>query len=222
MRKSLFSLLCIMYFNNCIAQIPQEKSILKVLTYWFGDLENEEDYPHRQSKIWFSGGDLVDQEIETQFRYLVQDAVDHKLDAWKQTPKGRLALILLMDQFSRNIYRGKPEAFAGDEKAQQLCLEGLALKEDLQLLPIERVFLYLPLEHPEDIDLQKLSVLKFQELTESAPFAVSSHFKNFSEYAVRHYEIIEKFARFPHRNSVLGRISTLEELEFLKGPNSSF
>lgn len=222
MGKFLCTLLFVIYFNNCTAQIPQEKAISKILTYWFGDLQNEEDYPHMQSKIWFAGGNAVDEEIEKSFGYLVQDAVDHKLDGWKEIPQGRLALIILIDQFSRNIFRGKPEAFAGDVKAQELCLEGLALKVDLQLLPIERVFFYLPLEHAEDLALQRLSVLKFQQLAESVAFPVRSHFNSFTNYAVRHCEIIEKFARFPHRNNVLGRVSTLEEVEFLKGPNSSF
>lgn len=221
-RKLLLTLLCALHASCGCAEVFKESSIQEVLSYWFGHLQNEEDYPREQSKIWFGGGPVIDQEIRSRFGDLVQDAANHKLDSWKQTLKGRLALIVLIDQFSRNIYRGMPEAFASDSMAQELSIEGLALGEDLKLFPVERVFFYLPLEHSENLGLQKLSVRKFQELAELVPFSLSSIFKSYADYAVRHYVIIEKFGRFPHRNIVLGRESTEEEVEFLKGPNSSF
>jgi uncharacterized protein (DUF924 family) len=131
-------------------------------------------------------------------------------------------LIILVDQFPRNIFRGTPEAFAFDSTAQELTLEGLNLGHDQALFPIERVFFYLPLEHAEIVKIQELSVAKFNQLASEAPITLKANFESSADYAVRHYVIIEKFGRFPHRNAILERDSTLEEIEFLKGPNSSF
>lgn len=179
-------------------------------------------YFHYQSKIWFGGGVDVDQEIRNRFEHLVLAAANHELDEWKQTPKGRLALILLVDQFPRNIYRGTSNAFAFDLLAQELTLEGLDLKEDQELFPVERAFFYLPLEHAENLKLQELSVTKFNELAAYAPPSLTYIFESHADYAWRHYVIIERFGRFPHRNAIMGRDSTNEELEFFKNPNSSF
>ncbi len=219
MRKFFLSIMSFISMCGCFAQ---EASQEEVLAYWFGDSKKMQEVSLDRSKLWFTGGPSVDKEISECFGYLVQKAMYHKLDAWKQTPQGRLALILLVDQFSRNIYRGRPESFAADLFAQELALEGMILKEDLGLSPLERVFFYLPLEHAENLELQELSVKAFQKLLDSVSMSEHSLFESFLDYALRHHVIIEKFGRFPHRNSILGRESTLEELEFLKGPRSSF
>ncbi len=190
----------------------------EVLQFWFGSLKTPEDYPEEKVKVWFSGGKAVDEEIANRFGALVDAAANHQLDSWEETPKGRLALIILLDQFPRNIYRGQPKAFAFDSLAQKLTLDGLALNEDQALFPIERVFFYLPLEHAENIALQNLSLKKFHEVTESASLAQTARYNSYEDYAIRHYEIIAKFGRFPHRNAILNRISTPEEVEFLKQP----
>jgi uncharacterized protein (DUF924 family) len=221
-RALILSTFCMLCCTFCFAEQRPDPRINEILTYWFGTLKGPEDYPRERSRIWFNGGAAVDQEIRNRFEYLVWDAANHKLDEWKETSRGRLALILLVDQFPRNIYRGSPNAFAFDSLAQTLTLEGLDLKEDQQLFPIERTFFYLPLEHAENLKLQELSVAKFNELALSVVPSLTSIFKNHADYAWRHYVIIEKFGRFPHRNAILGRDSTPEELEFLEGPNSSF
>ncbi len=194
----------------------------EVLQFWFGSLKTAEDYPDEKVKVWFSGGKAVDEEIASRFGALVAAAANHQLDSWKETPKGRLALIILLDQFPRNMYRGQAKAFAFDGLARQLTLDGLALNEDLKLFPIERVFFYLPLEHAEDIALQNLSLEKFHEITQIASPAQMARYNSYEDYAKRHYEIIAKFGRFPHRNAILNRASTPEEAEFLKQPGSSF
>ena len=129
----ILSIVCLFTFASSFAEQPSDPQINEILIYWFGDLKTPEDYPRKHSKIWFDGGIDVDHEIQNRFGHLVQDAANHKLDEWKKTPKGRLALILLLDQFSRNIYRGTPYAFAFDSLAQELTLEGLDVLDDQKL-----------------------------------------------------------------------------------------
>ena len=179
-----------------------------VLNYWFGHLDSAQEYPQKQSKIWFDGGVQIDQEIRERFEYLLIKAKNHELDHWNETPKGRLALILIVDQFPRNIYRGTKEAFAFDALDQALTLEGLDSGDDLQLFPIERAFFYLPLEHAEDLILQELSLEKFNQLAAIAPSSLKSVFDSFANYARQHYEVIARFGHFPHRNTILDRPAT--------------
>jgi len=131
-------------------------------------------------------------------------------------------LILLTDQFPRNMYRDSPQAFAYDAKALAWCLEGLKQQFDRHLRPIERVFFYLPLEHAESLEHQERSVEKFRELLDEADERRKNVFAEYLDLAVRHRNIIARFGRFPHRNRILGRESTGEELAFLKEPGSSF
>ncbi|MBA2727382.1 MAG: DUF924 domain-containing protein [Parachlamydiaceae bacterium] len=213
---------CLSGFTYCHAEQQNDARIDNILNYWFGDLQTAEDYPYDKAKIWFSGGADVDTEIRERFENLLLEVANHKLDNWKKSPKGRLALIILVDQFSRNIYRGTPEAFTFDSIGCELTLEGIDLGADLHLLPIERAFFYLPLEHSENLEIQKISIAKFDALAASAPISLKSTFDSYANYAWNHYIIIEKFGRFPHRNVILGRESIQEEVDFLKGPNSSF
>lgn len=194
-------------------QIPLQAQ--EVLSYWFGSIETAEDYPSDKAEIWFNGGKEVDDDIRSKFGHLVIAATNNELNDWRETPSGRLALIILVDQFTRNIFRGTPEAFAYDSLAQELTLEGLELEDDLALLPVERAFFYLPLEHAEDLDLQTLSVSKFHSLIDAAPVSQRSHFIGFANYAQSHYDVIAKFGRFPHRNEILGRETTEEEASTL-------
>lgn len=213
---------CIFNFASCFAAAQNDPHINDVLSYWFGDLKSAEDYPQQQSNIWWEGSDDIDQEIRDRFGKLVNDAASHKLDGWKKTPKGRLALIILVDQFSRNIYRGTPQAFSSDPIARELTLEGINLGDDLKLFPIERAFFYLPLEHTEDLKVQELSVAKYKKLMTDAPASLTPIFQTWLDHAQQHYEIIKEFGRFPYRNEVLGRKSTAEELKFLEDPDASF
>src|SRR5262249_17283334 len=145
-----------------------------------------------------------------------------ELNHWKTYPRGNLSLIILYDQFPRNIYRGSAAAFADDQLALQLCLNGLAIAQDQELHPVERAFFYMPLEHAEDRALQEASVARFRRLAEFAPKSSREIFESFHEFAVRHKEVIDRFGRFPHRNAALGRMSTQEETEFLKQSGSGF
>ncbi len=215
MKKLITIALTLLSISACAETRPQE-----VLDYWFGSLKTADDYPEQKSKIWFGGGVEIDNEIRDKFELLVIAAAQGELNAWTESPQGRLALILLLDQFPRNIYRNAPQAFAFDTLAQKLTLEGLPDAE--ALLPIQRVFLYMPLEHAENVDLQILSVAAFNALIPLVPSAQKATFVSFADYAQRHYAIIARFGRFPHRNAILDRPSTPEEIEFLKGPHSSF
>src|SRR3989304_7449671 len=196
----------------------------EILQYWFGELKESEAPSSDYYKIWFAKGIEIDEYIKNKFEEDLKCAIEGKLKNWEDKPRGTLALIILLDQFSRNIYRGTAKAFSQDSLALEICLRGIEKGFDKRLHPVERLFLYMPLEHSEDLEIQKKSVEYFSMLEEtftSTPSLVSiiSEFKN---YAEKHYVIIERFGRFPHRNEILGRKSTPEEIEFLKQPGSSF
>ncbi len=175
-----------------------------------------------RSSLWWSKDPYTDAEIRRRFEPLVIAARSGDLDQWRHSGDGRLALILLADQFPRNIYRDTPAAFRFDALGRNLCAEGLATRTDRELRPIERVFFYLPLEHSEDLDDQNRCVALFRELAEEVAADLKATFENFVDFALRHHVIIERFGRFPHRNSILGRQSTQEEIDFLAMPNSGF
>ncbi len=194
----------------------------QILTYWFGELKTSESFPIENASLWFDGGEEVNQYITDTFSSDLELAKKGQCDSWTQTPRGRLALIVLLDQFSRNIYKGSPKAFEQDSKALQLALHGLRKEDDKKLFPVERTFFYLPLEHSEALPIQEECVRLFKELADEVSPAIELPMRNALDYAIRHYDIIKRFDRFPHRNAVLGRKSTQEEVEFLKGPDSSF
>ncbi len=208
--------LCFGSFLGRAAQAEEPYKAQEILRYWFGVLDVEDIDLQQKTKLWFEGGKDIDKDIQNLFEQQIIEASEKKLDFWQETPKGRLALILLMDQFTRNVYRGTPEAFAFDDMAQKLALDGIALGHDLELLPIERVFFYLPLEHAENRDLQKLCIEKMRALLPLVSKEQNPYFIQFENYAQKHYEIIKKFGRFPYRNKVLDRTSTPEEKAFLE------
>jgi uncharacterized protein (DUF924 family) len=164
----------------------------------------------------------VDDEIQARFESLLQSAAEGELDAWSTTPRGRLALILLTDQFPRNMYRDTPGMYDYDAQARALCIDGLQRGDDRELRPIERVFFCLPLEHSENLDHQAWCVDLMRTLAREAPAEWQGTFEEFVDYAEAHCRIIDRFGRFPHRNAILGRRSSAEEREFLKQPGSSF
>jgi uncharacterized protein (DUF924 family) len=192
-----------------------------VLQFWFGD-ENSPEAAKRQAELWWGKSPETDAIIRGRFSALRELAVQGELDAWEQTSRGRLALIILVDQMSRNILRDQLEAFTYDYLAQEWCLDGLDLGADEELQPIERVFFYLPLEHSESRVDQARSIVMFSELAKVVPAIHRGLFDYYLDFAKQHQVIIERFGRFPHRNNVLGRASTSEEIEFLKAPGSSF
>jgi len=191
--------------------------------YWFGTaLEDAAVTAREQARLWWSKNPEVDDEIRRRFESWVIKAGSGELDNWASNPQDRLALILLTDQFPRSIYRDSAKAFAFDSKALSLAYVGIDAGFDAALRPLEKVFFYLPLEHSESHADQKRSVSLFQKLVDDASPDQKPTFTEYLDFAVRHRDIISRFGRFPHRNKALGRISTSEELSFLKQPGSGF
>ena len=186
-----------------------------VLDFWFLPPDNP---GYGQSRMeWFRKDDAFDARIGARFGALIDAAVEGGLRAWNATPLGALAHLIVLDQFTRNVYRGTPRAFAGDSQALALALALTQAGQDQQLPPMLRAFAYLPFEHAEDLAMQARAVELFQLLSQAQP-----GFESMLDYAQRHQEVIARFGRFPHRNAILGRPSTPEEVEFLRQPGSSF
>lgn len=198
------------------------QQVESILEYWFGREVDDVVAARQHADLWWKKQPDVDREIRERFGTLLDAAVNGDLDDWLTDARGRLAMIILADQFSRNMYRGMPRSFAFDSYARNWCKAGLECRADRVLRPIERVFFYLPLEHAESLDDQYRSVALCKELVESVPEAHRELFDGYLNYAVRHCEIVERFGRFPHRNAILGRESTDEEIAFLEKPGSSF
>lgn len=197
-------------------------SVSKVIDFWFGDLTRE---PMPQSKIdsWFARDEAFDRTIRERFAQDIDRAAEGEYDHWKDAgPEGYVALCVLLDQFPRNIYRNDPKAFSYDRHARRYALEAIDRGEDRKAHPLHRTFLYMPLEHAEDLELQNRCVALFEQLAGEVPEMYRALFETFADYAERHRVIIERFGRFPHRNAVLGRETTPEEAEFLTQPGSSF
>ena len=202
--------------------MPDTETPDTVLAYWFGPATGDTATAQAQQKLWWSKNETVDAGIRKRFGGLVEAAASGHHDEWALDPRGRLALILLFDQFPRNMYRDTPRAFADDPRACKLALAGIADGTDRTLRAIERVFFYLPLEHTESAELQERCVVLFTALAAGVPETDRKTFTGYVDYAVRHRDVIHRFGRFPHRNHILGRASTPEEIEFLKHPGSSF
>ena len=193
-----------------------------VLDFWFGSSASATEIAGRQRKLWFGKSMANDQAVIDQFADTLVAAAAGRLDNWADTPRGRLALLIVFDQFPHHIHRGQPQAFATDPQALALSLAALAANEEMQLSPIERVFLYLPLEHAESNDMQALSVSLYETLATEAAENERALFDDFLKYARQHRDEVVRFGRYPHRNDILGRLSTPEEIEFLKQPGSRF
>ncbi|WP_421336108.1 DUF924 family protein [Aeromonas veronii] len=194
-----------------------------LLALWFGNEADDVLRATRQAPLWWGKSSETDALLASRFGELVEAAAKGSLAHWADTPSGRLALILLLDQLPRNIHRGTPAAFARDPLAKDLCLKGLSIGADKSLSPLERVFFYLPLEHAESREQQARSVALFEALAaEQVGTPAQATFAGFADFARRHQVIIERFGRFPHRNDILGRTSTPEEAAFLQQPGSGF
>jgi len=185
----------------------------EVLDYWFGAPGSPERGSTRA--LWFTKSAQTDAEVRERFAAAVEAALAGGLREWADTPRGALALIVLLDQFTRNIHRDTPRAFAGDAQALALARQLVAAGDDRRLTPHERWFAYLPFEHSEALADQHESLRLFAALDAEAPLGAL-------EWARKHYEVIERFGRYPHRNAILGRQSTAEEIEFLQQPGSRF
>jgi len=193
-----------------------------LLDWWFGPSLSSAEVAAARGGLWFGMRDSQDAEARERFGALVDQALDGSLVEWCETPEGWLALILLLDQLPRMIHRGTPLAFAGDRRAQALVREGLAQGWDAQLPAIRRVFVYLVFEHAEDLATQNQAVALYSALRDTQPAAERELFHGYLDYAERHQRVIARFGRFPHRNAILGRASTAEEIAFLEEPGSRF
>ncbi len=186
-----------------------------ILDFWFGAAGSAEAGTLR--KNWFVKDPEFDEEIARTFGSTIESALRSELDSWSAEPPSALARILLLDQFTRNVFRGTPRAFAGDAQAIAASRAMVGQRQDQTLDPVRRSFVYVPFEHAEGLETQDEGVRLFAQLAEADP-----RFGEMLDYAGRHRAVIERFGRFPHRNIVLGRQSTAEEIEYLRRPGAGF
>ena len=199
-----------------------QSRIEAILGFWFKQHELSAPQIDRRMDIWFGEDPTFDHEIRQKFSADVDRASEGKLDHWADEPRGRLALILLLDQFRRNIYRGTSKAYEKDIAALKLCVEGAMQKKDRGLTPIQRAFFYMPLQHAESLKVQAKSVELFGRLADAVSPTFQETFLTIAQFAELHRDIIEQFGRFPHRNALLGRDNTSEEDEYLAGDAPDF
>ncbi len=182
----------------------------EVLEFWFGG------EPGAKRAEWFRNDEKFDEEIRRRFGVLHRRAARHELEAWRASAAPMLALVIVLDQFSRNLFRADARAFAQDAHARECATEALVRGDNLGLMPVQRQFLYQPFEHSEAPTDQERCIELMRSLEAFPPT------RGLTEWAVKHRDIIARFGRFPHRNAALGRASTPEEAEFLKQPGSGF
>jgi uncharacterized protein (DUF924 family) len=200
----------------------------EVLNFWFGPRPYTAVQVHQHSRLWFGEPDApeltpqTDELVRDRFGDLTRQAADGKLSAWESGPRRRLALILLLDQFSRNIYRGTAAAYAQDSRALSLTLTGMEYGADATLDPVERIFFYMPLMHAENAEVQEEAVSAFRRLHAESPPQMRAIFDGSLESAVEHRDIVTRFGRFPHRNRALQRESTPEERQWLSSGGQGF
>ncbi|MCB9717980.1 MAG: DUF924 domain-containing protein [Myxococcales bacterium] len=207
--------------NGTVDDAERER-VEAILEYWFGALEGPHDVDPSKNALWWAGGAAIDAEIRERFGELVTRARAGELDHWAESPRPALALVILLDQFTRNLGRGTAEAFAGDAAALRVTLRALERGFDQQLRPVERGFLCMPLMHAEDREMARRSLEVFARLAkEVAELGLEGH-PDFHPSAVTHAEIVERFGRYPHRNPLLGREPTPEETAFLADGGPSF
>lgn len=197
-------------------------SVDVVLDEWFGPLDEQGHASPEKSKRWFEKNAGFDAHLRERYGEWVERALMGELDAWCSEPAGRVALLLLLDQFTRNIFRGTPRMFEGDPHALGIARETAGEEADAMFLPVQRSFTLMPLMHSEVLGDQEACVQAFERLSRSAPPSHRPGFAYGRDYAIAHRDIVARFGRFPHRNETLGRTSTPEELEFLKQPGSAF
>jgi uncharacterized protein (DUF924 family) len=191
---------------------------LAVLDFWFGPAD---DPGHAEPRTaWFKKDDAFDAQIRTRFGPLIERALIGGIDDWLTSPVDplpALARVLVLDQFTRNVFRGSARAFAGDPMALQTARALVASGADRALTGVQRQFAYLPFEHAEDLSHQRTAVQLYKQLAVDEPARAG-----LVEWAQKHLDIVARFGRFPHRNAALGRASTAEEAAFLLTPGSGF
>lgn len=192
----------------------------QIREFWFGKGRLDEASADLRSGLWFGAGSQeqqlsLDEEIRQRFGSLIERAARGELDSWADGTRRRLSLILLLDQFPRNVNRGTSRAFAQDARALELTLSGMQSGADAALEPLERLFFFMPLQHSESLEVQDESVAAYRRLLAESPAELKRTLEASLEYAEQHREIIRRYGRFPHRNRALGRISTPAEKAYL-------
>lgn len=198
-------------------QTPQH-----ILNYWFGDGATASEVSDRKRDIWWKKDPTADAEITNLFQDTTERVFKGDLADWCDTPEGLLASIICLDQFTRNMYRDNLRAFSHDDFALAFTKTMLKKNWDQNLPSIQRVFAYMPFEHSEDLHHQATSIKLFSDLLEISQPEERHIFQGFLEFAQRHYEVIQRFGRFPHRNVILARKSSAEELDYLNQPGAGF
>ncbi len=192
-----------------------------LLTEWFGPKVGDHERPPGHAR-WFRGDAAFDEELRSKFGDMPERAERGELDAWVATARGALALVIVLDQLPRNLYRGTARSFAFDSRARDVAKAAIGRGFDAAVDPVWRAFFYFPFEHSENMVEQEISVDKIRAAAEGAKGPARELLEDYTDYAIRHLRIIERFGRFPHRNALLGREMTREETAFLKEPGSSF
>lgn len=192
------------------------ESIDAVLDYWFGPLDEQGLATPAQQQLWFKSSSATDDDIRARFMDLIDAALMGELMAWRETPAGCVALVLLLDQFTRNVFRATPRAFAGDPLALKIARRLVSNGQHLDLPLSQRVFIYMPYEHAEQLELQDECLALFDQLLAQCPLSARDQFARFRQYAAAHREVIARFGRFPHRNAILQRQSSAAELQHLE------
>jgi uncharacterized protein (DUF924 family) len=187
----------------------------RVLSFWLEPKPKTEQETAERYRFWFYGGDTVDREIRERFTGLTARARNGELDTWAETARGALALIILIDQFSRNVYRGTADAFSCDGKALALAIALCESDRYAELDALDRVFVFLPFSHAEDLDVQRRGVRLAVLNAVRADRAWRPRLIESVDFARKHLDVVARFGRFPHRNAVLGRASTADEQEYL-------
>lgn len=193
-----------------------EEPFESIIKFWLGRVETTIIPSEDRARIWFSDSPIVDAEIKKLFAEDLQKAKTGQYVDWEKNPRGQLALILILDQFSRHIYRERKEAFANDDYALSICLNGMAKQDDHQLSLIERVFYYFPLLHSEHLLHQEQSLQAYRMLIDLAFPETKVIYESFYKFSNHHYNIVRRFGHFPQRNAILGRQSTEDEIQYLK------
>jgi uncharacterized protein (DUF924 family) len=195
---------------------------LSILEFWFGRAAGNPAEADAREAHWFGASREADSLIREWFMSAVEAAARGEFDSWMQVPRSTLALVLLLDQFPRNIWRGTARAFAHDARALRAAREAVARGHLRDLAPVEQAFLILPFQHSESIEDQRESVRLSSEIAQAAPPEWQPLLERYLQFARQHRALIEQFGRFPHRNHALGRCSTAEEEAYLRGGGESF
>ena len=202
--------------------IVMTNRIEDILHFWFGAFPTPYTADVSKADMWFRNGSAYDAEIFMSFGADYERAINGELDSWIDSWRGRLALIILLDQFSRHIHRGTAHAFAQDDKAQSIVIDGIGAGDDSRCHAVERSFFYMPLMHAEDIEKQELAIRAYEQLVNDVPGQYQDAFEGNLKFARMHHYVIEKFGRFPELNEILERETTKEEQAFLDSGKYQF